>query len=241
MTTEQPAPFRVGDLIAWAEIADFAAQAKDPTWPYKNHDIWIHSRSHFPSPDELLPNAFHFPTTTMSAHARAVYFVAIGRYCGPAPTTCAGFVRAQTYIAKTFQAELTADTARRIRRVLIGEHSVPPDQASAMPLDEAMNLLAPLAPPKKKARCGRTNLADSTEPKDVAKLAAYRLIREVLAKNPTWGPVKLYEHFSTNKPQSLMEELRTAECRLTKPFVRAATAWIKENDPVQKTRAENVS
>jgi hypothetical protein len=241
MTTGHPAPFRVTDLIAWAEIADFAAQAKDPKWPYRDYGIWVHNRIPIPRRDATLPNGFRFPITTMSDFQRLLFSVITTDYRGPDPTTCAGFVRAQTYIAKTFQAELTADTARRIRLLLVGEHGIPPDQAGVMPLDEAMNLLDPIAPPKKNARCGRRNLADSNEPKDVAKLAAYRLIREVWAQNPKWGAAKLLEHLNTNKPQALMEELRVAGCRLTKRFVKAATEWIKGNAPVQKTLAENVS
>ncbi|MFO0805091.1 MAG: hypothetical protein U0791_18450 [Gemmataceae bacterium] len=133
--------FTITHLIKWADLADFAAQAKDPAWsPSKNGII---ATTEMPMPREGFtpPNGFRFPSAAMDPFRRAIYLLAIERYCGPDPTTCPAFEKARTYSVIQYGEELSGLTVRRIVRDFMRTRPMPLAEAEAMPLAVVMNCL----------------------------------------------------------------------------------------------------
>ncbi len=154
---------------------------------------------------------------------------------------CRDIDRVRAYAYAQYSSDLTLTAAHRFKADVIRQGKLSVAHAGALLLTAALDLLDPpaLPPKEKRGRGGRKPLTESTDPKDRAKLNAYRLIRGVWAKNLSWGEPELFDHFTRNKPGPLMAEVRSACARLDKAFIHAAVRWLKRHEPVHKTPAQN--
>jgi len=91
---------------------------------------------------------------------------------------------------------------------------------------------------------GRTPIAKSSKPNEVAKRNAYRLIEIEKSSNPKWGKKQMHDHFKSNK--DFKELIINAGLKYSTSVFHAALQWILKNPSQetftsQKTQSGNVS
>ena len=78
-----------------------------------------------------------------------------------------------------------------------------------------------------KKKGGRPSLAESTNPKDQAKVYAHRLVREAMKSHPEWKEYEFYNHF---KRQPQFESIvKSADCTFNRKFIHNSLQWAKRN------------
>lgn len=112
--TGESHPFLLRDLVRWAEVNGLASAAVDPSFDLTRHGILITLDSPWPPLGGELPNAFRFPSNTLTDWQKAIFYNVILTYTGPDPSKEPAFGKLRSLIwAGGFEIEPI-----RVRKVI---------------------------------------------------------------------------------------------------------------------------